>query len=127
MVFTPPLEKPICSARLLKEVRIMKTVTAKIANMRKPQEFVVYLTSDKGNIIVQSDKCIGSFDAKTGIGLLNTKGCYFPHLSQFMGAKQFTFPTEFVLQCMAAQTDTGDLIGQSAITGKVYMGTVIQS
>lgn len=33
------------------------------------QEFIVYPTSDKGNVIVQSDKSIGSFDAKTGEGL----------------------------------------------------------
>lgn len=104
----------------------MKQVTAKLGNMRKPQEFVVYPASDKGNVIVQSDKSIGAFDAKTGEGILNTKGCYFPHLNQFCGARPFSFPTEFVIQCIGAQCDTGDLIGTSPITGPVYMGTVTE-
>lgn len=101
-----------------------KLVIAKLGNMRKPQEFVVYPTSDKGNVIVQSDKSIGAFDIKTGDGVLNTKGCYFPHLNQICGAVPFTFPTEFVLQCIGKQYDEGDLIGTSPITGPVYMGTV---
>ena len=101
-------------------------VTAKIGNMRKEQEFIVYPTSDQGNVIVQSDKSIGSFDAKTGKGILNTKSCYFPHLNIFCGAKPYTFPTDFVVKCIAKQFEEGDLIGNSPITGPVYMGTVTE-
>ena len=101
-------------------------VTAKLGNMRKPQEFIVYPRSDRENIIVQSDKSIGSFDAKTGIGVLNTKGCYFPHLQRFCGAVPFTFPTDFVAQCIANEYEKGDLIGIAPITGPVYMGSVTE-
>ena len=101
-------------------------VTAKLGNMRKPQEFIVYPTSDKGNVIVQSDKSIGAFDAKTGEGVLNTKGCYFPHLNQFLGAQPFTFPTDFVVQCIGKQYVEGELIGTSEICGQVFMGSVTE-
>jgi len=102
----------------------MKSVTAKLGNMRKPQEFVVYPPSDKGNVIFQSDRAIGAFDIKTGEGVLNTKGCYFPHLNQICGARPYTFPQDFVLQCIGAYTETGSLIGTHPITGSIYMGAV---
>jgi len=101
-------------------------IKAKLGNMRKPQEFIVYPRSNKDNIIVQSDKAIGCFDATTGEGFLNTKGCYFPHLSQFMGAIPYTFPTDFVAKCIANEYETGDLIGIHPETGRVYMGTVTE-
>lgn len=101
-------------------------VHAKLGNMRKEQEFIVYPTSDKGNVIVQSDKSIGSFDTKTGIGVLNTKGCYFPHLNAFCGAQPFTFPADFVVKCIVNQYETGDIIGKTPITGTVIMGTVTE-
>lgn len=104
----------------------MKTVIAKLGNMRKPQEFVVYPPSNKGNIIVQSDKAIGAFDIKTGEGLLNIKGCYFPHLNRACGAQPYTFPKDFVLQCIGAYTETGSLIGNHPVTGPIYMGTVTE-
>jgi len=104
----------------------MKLVTAKLSNMRKEQDFIVYPTSNKGNVIVQSDKSIGAFDIKTGEGVLNTKGCYFPHLQPLCGAKPYKFPTDFVLQCITSQYEEGDLIGVSAITNKVIMGTVTE-
>ena len=88
-----------------------RCITAKLGNMRKPQEFIVYPTSNQGNVIVQSDKSIGAFDAKTGEGMLNTKGCYFVHLNRQLGAKPYTFPTDFVVKCIAKQFEAGDLIG----------------
>ena len=102
----------------------MKQVTAKLGNMRKPQDFVVYPPSDKGNIIVQSDKSIGAFDIRTGEGMLNTKGCYFPHLNAICGAIPFTFPDDFVLKCIANYQEEGSLIGTHPITGPIYMGSV---
>lgn len=104
----------------------MKTVTAKLGTMRKPQEFVVYPPSDKGRVIFQSDKAIGAFDIKTGEGILNTKGCYFPHLNQALGAQPYTFPQDFVLQCIGAYMGTGSLIGTHPVTGAIYMGTVTE-
>ena len=59
----------------------MKHVTAKLGNMRKSQDFIVYPHQEGSDkIVVQSDKSIGMIDPKTGTGILNTKGCYFPHL-----------------------------------------------
>lgn len=99
----------------------MRHITAKLSNMRKPQDFIVWRT-DKGRYIIQSDKSIGWFgdDSK---GMLNTKGSYFPHLSPTLGAKPYTFPPTFVIDCIAACTQQGDLIGASPITGPVYFGS----
>lgn len=80
----------------------VKRVWAKLANMRKEQDFLPQLTSG-GRIIVQSDKSIGSFDPATGEGKLNTKGCYFPHLAI---ATPYKFPPDFVKACIEALGDT---------------------
>lgn len=77
------------------------SVLAKLDKMRKPQSFHVSPMSD-GNVMVQSDKSIGTFDPHTGVGVLNTKGCYFPHLSSFLGAKPFAFPADFVEAALVA-------------------------
>jgi hypothetical protein len=77
-------------------------VVGKLDKMRKPQEFTVLPREDGETLVVQSDKSIGSFNLRTGVGVLNTKGCYFPHLSAALGAKPFTFPSEFVAACLAA-------------------------
>lgn len=92
-------------------------VTAKLANMRKPQEFSVMPRSDN-TIQVQSERAIGAFDPKTGAGRLNTKGCYFPHLA---AATPYQFPPEFVEQCLRAcpshggETDLGGLVVRHTI------------
>ena len=102
----------------------MRSIEGKFANMRKAQRFTVYPRStsaraDDNRIIVQSDKSIGMFDPATGAGVLNTKGQYFPHLSF---AVPFQFPAEFVQACIEAQPQRGDIIGNSPITGPVYVG-----
>ena len=94
----------------------IKTVTAKLATMRKPQEFVVYpfTPESTGSITVQSDKAIGQFDPITGQGMLNSKGSsskYFVHLMPQLGAVPYTFPREFVDECIASQPQSGDSIG----------------
>ena len=93
----------------------MKTVTAKLAGMRKPQRFVVYpAKSADAEIIVQSDKAIGKFNHETGEGVLNWRGShskYFPHLNPILGAEPYTFPMEFVWQCLDAEPKSGDKIG----------------
>lgn len=95
----------------------IKVVSAKLGNMRKPQEFVVYPSGDDECITVQSDKSIGRFDRQTRKGLLNTKGCYFHHLAKFMGAVDFDFPETFVKECIEAQPKKGDSIGGGIILG----------
>lgn len=76
-------------------------VTAKLHTMRKPQEFSIFPVNDGKHIIVQSDKSIGKFDFRTGKGVLNVKGAYFPHLSPLLGAFEYQFPAEFVAACLA--------------------------
>lgn len=97
---------------------MIKTVSAKLQRMRKPQDFVVYPKSrtDNGDLVVQSDKSIGRFDPETGKGVLNVRGPFFAHLSQ---ASPFTFPMDFVEACIEAQPKSGDTIGASSITGVV--------
>lgn len=79
-----------------------KRVTAKLGRMRKPQDFTVQPVNDGEHLIVQSAKSIGRFNMRTGEGVLNIKGCYFPHLNPFLGAEPFTFPPEFVADCLEA-------------------------
>ena len=103
----------------------MKTITAKLAGMRKPQEFVVYPhQKDDPTVTVQSDRAIGAFDPKTGKGVLNWRGSnskYSLHLNAILGAEPYQFPDDFVYQCCVEQPKSGDLIGSSAITGPVYV------
>jgi len=97
-------------------------ISAKLGNMRKEQEFLPQKT-DKGNYVVQSDKSIGIFD-DTGKGVLNTRGCYFPHLNPALGAKPYQFPAWFVAQVKELYPNEGDLIGASPETGPVYYGGI---
>ena len=100
-------------------------VSAKLAGMRKPQEFVVYPRNDGSpdRIIVQSDRAIGAL-GPDGRGILNWRGSgpkYFVHLSRRLGAEPYTFPRSFVLMCQEARPNSGDLIGASPETGRVYV------
>lgn len=94
----------------------MKEVFGKFLKMRKPQGFVVYPISKESPdiIIVQSDKSIGSFDKTTGKGVLNTKGAYFYHLQS---GQLFTFPPDFVKECVEVQPHPGDKIGPGIYVG----------
>jgi hypothetical protein len=96
-------------------------ITAKLGNMRKPQEFSVYPFNDGDRTItVQSDKSIGQFDPITGKGVLNSKGSnakYFMHLSPSYGAVPFDFPLDFVEQCKAKQLKKGDKVNGVVIIG----------
>ncbi len=96
-------------------------VTAKLAGMRKPQEFVVYPYSpdatdeERQYLKVQSNSVIGRFDKRTGEGVINWRGSnpkYNPHLCPSMGAEPYTFPMSFVLQCREMRPNSGDSIGQ---------------
>jgi hypothetical protein len=81
--------------------------------MRKPQNFSVAPMSD-GRIMIQSDKSIGMFDPETGAGVLNIRGCYFPHLHAALGAKPITFPADFVAECVKVLPTPG---GQTSLAG----------
>lgn len=90
-------------------------VTGKLGAMRKPQTFSVMPVAD-GSIMVQSDKSIGQFDFRTGKGILNTKGSYFPHLNGALGAIPFEFPVDFVAACLEACPALGSETSRGGIT-----------
>ncbi len=72
-----------------------RNVLGKFLSMRKAQSFVVYPVRDGATvIIVQSDKSIGRFNYRTGVGAINLRGKYFAHLT--MAATPFMFPSDFV-------------------------------
>lgn len=100
----------------------IKTFEAKLANMRKPQEFVVYPRKNHADTIkIQSDKSIGQFDPVTGEGVLNTKGQYFVHLA--MGVP-YTLPADVLalaLQC-GVVNDSGTIC---IVGNEVQNNTVI--
>lgn len=86
--------------------------------MRKPQSFSVQPTSTPDFVIVQSDKSIGRFNFRTGEGVLNTRGCYFPHLAI---AEPFTFPAEFVAAVLEV---CPSLDGETTVGGVTFRHTV---
>jgi hypothetical protein len=79
----------------------------KLPGMRKAQNWTVYPRTEGKPVKVQSDRSIGLFDPKTGEGVLNTKGCYQPHL---MTAPRFTFPEEFVKLCLDNEFEHGQVL-----------------
>lgn len=95
--------------------RRVQRVTAKLAGMRKAQDFVVYpFKLGQTAIMIQSDRCIARFDAVTGKGLINWRGSnskYGVHLSPGLGAEEYQFTPEFVLECQGAQPGSGDTMG----------------
>lgn len=99
--------------------RFGKDVVGKLANMRKPQEFLVRPATD-GTLYIQSDKSTGKFDFRTGEGVLNTKGTTFMHL-QGLGAQPFTFPPDFVRACLAA---CPPLDSETTVGGVTFVNTV---
>lgn len=95
-------------------------VTAKLANMRKPQEFSV-MRDQNGIYIVQSDKSTGRFDGK-GRGWLNTKGTTFAHLTFYLGARAYDFPAEFVQECQEIYARAGERMGQLGRSPVIFGG-----
>lgn len=100
----------------------MKRVSAKLGNMRKPQDFIV-LPVKRGDdplLMIQSDKSIGIFNYRTGEGRLNTKGCYSPHLAM---AKPFNFPMDFVAACLEAAPSLG---GATQVSPALIVSNTVQ-
>lgn len=95
-------------------------VRGKLAGQRKSRDWSVSPTDDD-RLIIQADGCIGAFDVKSGVGVLNTRGGYFPHLSAALGARAFKFPTEFVAACLRA---CPSLDGETTRGGVTLMHTV---
>ena len=84
----------------------MQRITAKLGNMRKAADWVVYPASRTGES--------ASFDPATGKGLLSKakpNGAYFMHLSKFMGATEVVVPADVIAAATAARPKSGDEIG----------------
>jgi hypothetical protein len=98
----------------------MKKITAKLGNMRKVQDWVVYPRqegSDRG-VVIQCDNRICSFDPDTGKGMLSDgKGGHqgFHKLNAFLGAKEITVPDEVRLAAIEATPKKGDTIGGGVV------------
>jgi hypothetical protein len=92
-------------------------ITAKLGNMRKAADWVVYpasRTAADGSILIQSDTRIASFDPVTGKGMLSkarSGGAYFLHLTKFMGATEIVVPADVIAAATASQPKSGDRIG----------------
>lgn len=80
------------------------TIRAKLPGMRKAREWSAMPIEDGRRILVQAEGCIGIFNFRTGEGKLCTRGGYFPHLSI---AKPYTFPQDFVRECLRACPSLG--------------------
>jgi len=96
----------------------MKSITAKLGNMRKSTDWIVYPRSrtngDATTLIIQSSSRICEFDAATGVGWLSahrTSGAYFIHLSSLLGATAITVPADIIAAALDAQPKSGDRIG----------------
>ena len=76
---------------------MFSTITARLAGQRKDQTYIISPMSD-GQVMLQSSKAIGIFDPVTGEGILNIKGCYFPHLHAALGAKAYSLPPEILVE-----------------------------
>lgn len=101
---------------------MIKRITTKLGNMRKPVDWVVYPTRKivgtdgvSPNLLIQSDHRICEFDPATGKGLLS-KHCAnhagFMMLAKFMGATEVTVPADVIAAALDAQPKSGDRIGK---------------
>jgi hypothetical protein len=99
-----------------------RTITAKLAGMRKPQQFVVYpRENSQAEIVVQSDRAIGRFDPQTRTGVLNWRGANekrFIHLDPRLGAEPYTFPADFVADAIANEPMPSEEVGPGIYVGE---------
>ena len=100
------------------------TVCWKFPGRRKEEEFSVYKEQD-GKVIIQSDRSIAQIDMETHKGILNAAGQdskYFVHLNSVLGAIPYEFPIELIDLIERKKPRTGELIGESDITGPIFWG-----
>lgn len=99
---------------------MIKKIHAKLGNMRKVVDWVVYPGQKDGRITIQSDKRIATFSVSPegsipqGKVLLSSHqsgGAYFLHLSPMCGAKLYDLPEDVRAAALAAQPQSGDEIG----------------
>lgn len=102
---------------------MLKQVTLKIGNMRKPQNFVVYPPSGSSGLKIQSDDCIAVVDPNTGecVWVRHKGGAYFIHLQMptlaNIGHGKMTLTPGELQQIKDAQSHKGDRIGAGVSIG----------
>lgn len=96
------------------------SITAKLGNMRKAVDWVVYPPSAPGVVIIQSAHRICSFVVTTRNGLLSkscSSGAYFMHLQPILGATPIEVPQSVIDAALAAQPKYGDKVGPGVTIG----------
>ena len=89
---------------------MIRTFTAKLGRMRKPDNWVVYPRKTGEKLVVQAGAYICSFDAETGEGMLSKRqsgGAYFMHLSEAFGAKPVKVPQEVINAALTVEPGAG--------------------
>lgn len=87
-------------------------VSAKLGNMRKAQDFIVYPIQGSDRVVIQSDTRIAAFNPETGVGVLSEakpNGAYFMHLS--FNTIPIVLPRELVEKILGHAPQVGDTIG----------------
>jgi hypothetical protein len=106
---------------------MIKKISVKLGNMRKPENFVVYprrtnADENDNSLMIQSSHRICKFDATTGVGVLSaykSNGAYGVHLNKLLGAMDVVVPPEVIAAAKESQPRSGDVIGSSPMTGVV--------
>lgn len=95
----------------------MKTITLKLGNMRKPQEFVVYpYKNGQEKVSIQSDGRWATIEVATGKGLINSKNVNYPNsMSLMFNPIEITVDQETMNKIFDCQPKSGDRIG-AAVT-----------
>lgn len=95
----------------------IKRIMAKLGNMRKEADFVVYPNrggdADNTKLLIQSDHRICEFDPTTGKGMLskNKSHACFADLMPFLGAMEVIVPADVIAAAIDAKPKSGDRIG----------------
>lgn len=93
----------------------IKTIMAKLGNMRKSVEWVIYpRKADEKGVVIQSDKRICMFKPDTGEGILSAHcatGARFLHLNKIMGATFVMVPKDVIDAALASVAQPGQEIG----------------
>ena len=96
----------------------VRSVSLKLGNMRKAEEFVVYPASrtvgGEPLTMIQSSHRIATLDPATGKGLLSAyraNGAYFLHLNPMFRPMPITVSAEVLAEILGARPNSGDEIG----------------
>lgn len=75
-----------------------KHITMKVANMRKPQSFILYPYSGGDDIILQSDGRFARVNLRTGEGVIDSKNHNYPNsITLAMSSLKFQLPEDVKL------------------------------